>query len=58
MTAGFQAMVADQYWKGVLVAGEMPGRLQSTAEVPFSKEPNPQMLRAPMWGRVTLPSLP
>lgn len=58
MTAGFQALVVDQYWNGVLVAGEVPGHLQSTAEVLFSNKSNPQMLMAPVWGRLTLSSLP
>lgn len=31
--------------EGVLVAGEVPGHLESIAKVPPSKVPNPQMLR-------------
>lgn len=54
MTAGFQALVADQCWKSMLVVGEVPGHLQRTAEVPFSKEPNPKMLRAPVWGSLLI----
>lgn len=51
--------VTDPNWKVVLVAGEVPGHLQSTAEVPLSSLPKPQMLRAPVWGSLlTLCHLP
>lgn len=45
-----QVPVTDQNWKVVLVAGEVPGHLQSTAEVPLSSLANAQMLREPVWG--------
>lgn len=41
-----QAKIADQNWKGVLMAGEVPG--QSTAKVPLSKVADRQMLMAPL----------
>lgn len=40
----WRPLVADQIWKGVQVAGH----LQSTAKVPLSKMPNPQILRVPV----------
>lgn len=54
--SGFKLQWQTKMGKMVLhVAGKVPGHLQSTVKVPLSKILNPQMLGAPVWGRLLSP---